>query len=497
VTTLDLVITFDTEDVYNPPEAGRDGVIKDLADILVQEGLPANFLFIARRAALLKERARDDVIAAVKQHSVGVHSLAHDQPVAAVQAAELDWDGGLDVCRRMEGEAYRIVAEVFDRRPVCLSTHACWEAPQNYVVARELGVPYVYGYAAAPPRFSVSRFCGVLNFPYRGPLQNSSESFLPYFSGFDDRFSHNPDFLAHLERFDRHIDACLAAGQPLLGIHPCHPVKTYTLGWIDRYLTQNGVNIPPEVRAKRVGPGLRTPGQMELVKHNFRRLAQFIRRHPQLNVLSLPEATAKYGQFPQEIRRADLFAAAQWVRSMDEVVIGERFGPAEVLMGFAEALLIFAREGHLPQSLPRSEVLGPLDDPLIVPEEPGELGWQAVLDLAFALLTQATKTGYLPANVSFRSGSRVGLGSLFRALAEAYLIIFREGHGPDSVTLTRFVRQPGIGPAIGRQYFRMAESIMAVPNLDVDRLYRLAKLQSWTLAPAWQTSPIDGAERKP
>src|SRR5574341_1439675 len=115
--TLDLIITFDTEDVYHPAQAGRDGVIKDLADILSDAGVPANFLFIARRAALLKQRGREDVIAAVKRHAVGVHTLSHAQPVAAVRAAGLDWAAGLEVCRQMEGEAFRIVAEALDCQP--------------------------------------------------------------------------------------------------------------------------------------------------------------------------------------------------------------------------------------------------------------------------------------------------------------------------------------------------------------------------------------------
>jgi hypothetical protein len=72
MSTLDLVITHDTEDVYTRAGAGMDGIIKDLADIYSGEGVPANFRLIARRAALLKQRGREDVIAAVKRRPVGV-----------------------------------------------------------------------------------------------------------------------------------------------------------------------------------------------------------------------------------------------------------------------------------------------------------------------------------------------------------------------------------------------------------------------------------------
>jgi hypothetical protein len=225
---------------------------------------------------------------------------------------------------------------------------------------------------------------------------------------------------------------------------------------------------------------------MELAMRNFRRLAQFIRRHPRLNVLSLPEATAKYGRLPAEIGRLDLFAAAQRVCALNEVAIEERYSPAEVIMGFAAALLTFVRQGHLPESLPRSKVLGPLEDPLIIPEERANLGWQTLLDLAAALTDAAQATGYLPANLSLPGGARLGLGSVYRALAEAYWVTCREAHAPEAVTLMPFDREPKIGSAIGRRYAQIVESPLVVPNLNADRLYRMSKLQTWTLAPAWR-----------
>jgi len=485
MSSLDLIITFDTEDVYNPAEAGRDGVIKDLADILSAEGVPANFLLIASRARLLKERARDDVIAAVKRHSVGVHTLSHDQPVAAIRVADLDWAAGLEVCRQMDGEAHRTISEAFDCEPVCLSSHAYYEAPQTYLVAKNLGLPYVYGYPLAPPLFSVSRFCGTLNFPCEHPLPGSTGPFLPYFDGFDDRLSSDPDFVAHLERFDRHVDACIAAGQPLMVIHPCHPVKTYSLDWIDDYLTPNGVNIPSEERVRRPQPGVRTDGQMELVMRNFRRLVQYIARHPQINVLSLPDAARKYGQIPECIDRLSLYAAAQRVCALGQIVIEERYSPAEVLMAFAEGLLLFARGGSMPDTLPRREVLGPLEDPVIIPEPPGALAWDTLRDLAGSLQHTVAGTGHLPANLLGPSGGRVGLGSLYRALAEAVVVICQDGRPPESVQLRTFDRQPRVGSAIGRRYTEAAECRLVEPNVNINNLYRMGKLQCWTLAPSW------------
>jgi hypothetical protein len=160
-------------------------------------------------------------------------------------------------------------------------------------------------------------------------------------------------------------------------------------------------------------------------------------------------------------------------------------------MGWAGATLAFARQGHLPETLPRSEALGPLEDPVIIPEERGELGWQVLLDLAAALQAAAGASGHLPANLHLPGGARVGLGSLYRALAEAYRLTAQAAQPPQAVPLMPFDRQPRIGPAIGRRYAQIVESPLVAPNLNADRLYRMGKLQTWTLAPAWLGATAD------
>lgn len=483
MSSLDLIITFDTEDVYTPAEAGMDDIPKRLADILYEEGVPANFILIGDRARLLRERGREDVIASLGRHAIGAHALHQAQPYDAVLAAGLDWAGGLEVVRQMHGECYRIVGEVFDRPPVCLSAHACNCAPQQAVVAREFGLPYLYSYAAPPPLYNVCRSCGTLNFP----CYDFDIAAAPYFEGFDDALSHEPSFTQHLQRFAEQIDLCLAAKQPLLLVHPCHPFKVYSLDWVDWYVSPNGTVIPPEEYPRRRKPGIRTAAQLDLAMRNFRRLARFISRHPHLNVITLPEATAKYGQVPETIGRLDLYAAAQRVCAQREVALDERFTPAELLLGMAAALLAFGREGALPESVARNnDCLGPVEDPLITPEEPGEAGWETLLGLA-AALGEAPAVGHLPANLTLPGGGRIGLGSVYHALARAYVAVCEEGRPPDSVDLWRFDRQPRIGIEIGARYAALAESLLAEPNLNTSNLVRLGKLQTWTLAPAWNT----------
>lgn len=484
MSSIDVILCHDTEDVYTPAEYGMDDVPKRLAETYTEEGLTANFMVIAQRARVLRDRGRDDVIAAMRRHCIGVHTLYDGAPYDAVIAAERDWAGGLEAVRQMETEAHRTVAEVFDTEPVCLSAHAYNSAPQMHVVARELGLPFLYGYAGAPPLFNLSRYCGTLNFPYS--LWPPAGVPMPYFEGFDDALSHQPDFDAHLERFARHIDACIAAGQPTLLVHPCHPFKIYSLDWVDFYVSPNGRTIPPEEWPRRRQAGVRSRAQVELALRNFRRLARFIRRHPSLNVLSVPEVVRKYGHVPSDIGRLDLYAACQRTCALEQVALDGRFTPAELMLALAESLVEYRRHGALPDSVARdNDCLGPVEDPLITPEEPGMVGMETLAALAAAVLERARADGHLPANVALPGGALVGLGSVYRALSGAYLAIVQEGEAPAQVDLWRFDRQPRLGPGVGNQFAALAESQLVPPNLDTSRLYRFGKLQTWTLAPCW------------
>ena len=55
---LDIALFSDVEDIFNPPEFGNDDSIKEIATILTQEGLRANFMVIGERALVLRERGR-------------------------------------------------------------------------------------------------------------------------------------------------------------------------------------------------------------------------------------------------------------------------------------------------------------------------------------------------------------------------------------------------------------------------------------------------------
>lgn len=496
---LDVGLYLDVEDYFHPPEAGSDDIIKQFAEALDAENLRANFLFIAVRAKLLQTRGRREVIQALARHAIGLHTLTAEHPCLPEYTAGKDWDTAVARAREYEARGWEILREVFGRDPVCISAHAQYAAPYTFPVAKEFGVPHVYGYPAAPPLYSLSWYAGALNVPYAELLRQGIE-ILSYFEFGDENYADEAGFEEALRALERRIEACLANDQPYLTLFVCHPYHLRYIEFTDYWQYINGENIPQEEWGKRGGPRRRTEAQMEVAWRNVRRLFRYIARHDALNVLTLPEIQAKYGQQPATIERADLLAAAQvvtrgprpgfeaagWYKRDDapvpEVHAYGRYSAGELAVGWATALQTFAQNGSLPREVPRVEVLGPKRNPILIPEV-WQVGREAFSRLVSDFCEHVKRTGHLPHTLG-DPGERVGLGSLYRALAETYLTAAYTNTFPETIVLPPYPRFPSIAKSLGYLFLDIADNEIIHPDLEHYNLIRDAKLQTWTLKSA-------------
>ncbi len=489
---IDVTLCFDVEDYYHPPEVGSDTIIKELADLLTEEGVRGNFFFIAVRARLLKERGRADVIEALRPHAIGHHTLTGEHPCLPEYCADKDWWEGIAEARRYEAMGCQILRDTFSRDPCCISQHASYAAPHIFPVAREMGVPYVYGPPAAPPHYSLSWYCGALNLPFAAGVDN----FLAYFEPGDQVYAHPLEFDKMMQRLERHLQTCLEHHQPYLTFFLCHPYHLRVVEYVDFFMHTNGVNVPPEDWSKRRRPQLRTAAQMELVWANMRRLVRYLAHHEAVNLVTVPEVQAKYGQQPAAIPRVDIFAAAQEVATpplagiipeswaeLEQLNIptGRRFSPAEFAVALVESILAYQANGSLPASTARVEVLGPMENPITVPEI-FEIDWDGFINLCAQFRDFVARYGHLPHDLGPR-GARVGLGSFYRALGEAYCALTRSAP-PATIHLHYFPRLPKEATGLGHVYQEIIDQPMMDPMLDTSRLVHYGRLQSWTLKPA-------------
>src|SRR5215472_14667781 len=70
---MDVLIVIGDQDTYHEAEADVVSSPIWLADILAAEGLTGLFVLQARRAEILAEQGRRDVIHALRRHEIGLH----------------------------------------------------------------------------------------------------------------------------------------------------------------------------------------------------------------------------------------------------------------------------------------------------------------------------------------------------------------------------------------------------------------------------------------
>ncbi len=437
-------------------------------------------MFIGDRALQLKKRARKDVIDSMGPHEVGLHTRSARHPEVPEYVAGKSWEGGVAECLRREREGTEIIREVFGKPCVSLSTHNVFTSPHSHRVAAILGLPFVYAVPAAPPLYSLSWYAGAFGFPWGSPTLDN-KPILSHMEEPDEIYTSDDLFDSHLHKVDRHLDACLANGQPYFTFFLIHPQRLRLRDFIDDYWSPNGVNYPEERWREFGQPRQYSLEEVKTRLANFRRLARWIRNDPRINVMTVPELVRKYGKQPATITRAELTDAAHNITKGYEILIHPRFSPAEILISLAHMVVIAAGQLPLPDQLPRVDVLGPTRNPIWIPELQG-CSLQTLAGIARQLLDQAKTTGHLPATIG-EPLARVGINHLYRAFAEIYLAA-DSGSLPAETKFNRMPPWPELASAIGIAFMKAVEGELMDPDTEVNTLYRDGKLQTWTLKPA-------------
>ena len=411
------------------------------------EGLTGLFVVQARRAEILAEQGRRDVIDALRRHEIGLHGRDH-HPVNPEIVEGLGWRAGVAALRPIERAELALLGRVFDVAPVCLSEHRGHAAPQAFALAAELGLPYLFGFPSAPPRHSVSWYAGALNVPFDSP----APEFLGFFPAvFDDALPDDAAFAALLGRLRAHVARALAAGLPLLVVFACHPERLYYAGPLERWQYGNGRNhgraaVPPGVESRRA------PGEVRRALANFRALVRFVRDAPGVEPITVADLVRRYsgGGGDVAVTRAELTEAATRALADRQIAPGGECSPAETLLGFADSLVRVAAGGPPPERIARRAALGPTEPPPLAPEAP-HLGAADLVDLAGRLLAAAAETGHLPAALP-AAGRVVGLGSAVRRAGRCVPGggARRGADGRPAHRARQLAALPGAGGAAGR-----------------------------------------------
>jgi len=463
-----IYICFDVEDLVH---LDSDDVPRDIANLMSDDGVIASMFVVGEKARLWERRGRWDVIAAVGQHDVGLHTDHHSvHPVVCEYLEDKGWKDGITEAMRQESPGVQDLVRLFNQFPSTWATGGSSWGPQIPAATRLLGLPSnVYSHARAGER-DVCWFAGQLCYFGEVAIPGYEDTYCD-----DAVFAENlPDLLQYIEQRQRAGDTSL----PLFGGHPTR--FRHKVFWDGLNFTK-GKNTPPE--EYRFAPS-RTDEQYQMALRNLRRMILAVRDLPGVRLTSPRALSKRYAPENQMLTRLAVHRIAQ--RIADNLTLQTDdwlASPAQALDLLARAILRMAQTDQKPNSIPLRTVLGPTLLPPIL-ERPVSIGLKEMLEVCRKLVDFVSKNGQLPSSV-IAGGVALGPGPILGTLARVFLGQDAD-QKPEKVTFQTGIEEPEIALRLAQEqvYERIPGWPPHADDLNLNNIALHTRLQSWSLKPA-------------
>ncbi len=476
------ILSFDTED-YITPES--DEIALDVAKILWEEGLRGTFNVVGEKARALLMRGRQDVIRALAQHDVTVHTNLHStHPTMSEYLEDKGWEDGVAEWLLREEPGVKSVSEIFGRYPIAWNAAGRGWGPQAGAGLRRLGIPLLQSSKTHIRDGDVHWFAGTLTYPMEHALPDCGKYYEDDASDddyewFDDILGNDKAFEKKLLSFANQIEEAYRKGVGFVNLCMFHPTKLRSLAWWDYINYMDGVN--PSRDAYKMPPA-KPQEEIERALINFRRLITFVRDQTPVQLLTLSELVGVYSETERLVSLKDVVEMATRASDTGELFTEDwRASPAELLY----LLTIWAENPNAFASMGMEHVCfveGPINP---APEQYQAMSfeWPSLQNLAnrareFIRLNQRVPT------VLEQNGSHIGPATLFLALAHALALFSLKGSFPRKIQVQVGSQTPSIGEELSLDVHQNVPGWVHKPDLDVSLIALHTKLQSWTLRPA-------------
>ena len=451
---IPAVLCHDVEDIIAPES---DDAVLWMAQILSEHDLTGSFMVVGEKARLWERRGRRDVIEALKKHHVAFHSTWHSvHPTTTEICLDKDFAAGMDALWEWDRQGWMDTERILGRPLIGWARTGNSWSPSVVGLMGRMGRAYAYSQVSLPGH-SVCWYAGTLNFYGAG------------IGGFDEAFYDDARFAHRLKRTQEQIDAHVASERgsaDWLAFFVCHPTRAISTMFWDAVNFAKGAN-PLRAEWK---PAPQHPRELiPTMQANYHRMCHFLRDSPQLEVVGWGDLIRRFDGQRAYATHAELLETAQRIADERQVLFTDFFTAGEILLLLCQAIVAPASR------YPRPSVYGPLTLPPVSPS--GDLDAQ-VVKAAGNVVLKNSQSGYLPASVDV-AGQTVGIGTYFVALAEALL-------GHERVSGPSEAPYPLAAEAIAREIAQTVPDWIIHPeNMDLSNLIEQAKLQCWTLKPAF------------
>ena len=442
-------LMYDVEDLVSEES---DDVALWLAEMLHKEGLQGSFFVVGEKARLWERRGRLDVIESLKYHDISYHSTSHSvHPTISEVCQDLSFMEGVRILRERESQGWADLERICGRPLSGWGTTGSSWAPSLAGLMASYGRASMYSHVSLPG-CNVVWFGGCLNFSHNE-------------GGFDDTFYDDGKFEARLNRLKEEVRTA-DPSKDWFGIFVCHPTKVISEKFWDVVNFAAGANPP---REGWVVQPLRPQRLIPTMQGNYRRLLDYIRSEPKLEVAPFSEAIREFDhQYPYIPHRYLLEVCAQ-VDRFDSVLFKDEFTASELMLAMCEA-------ASAPQlRYVRRSTFGP--DEMPPQSKVSKFRAKDVIEGAPQVLASVAASGHLPHLVTV-GGEGVGIGTFFVALAKTLL-------GKDEVGAPGDVFYPPEAEEIG-EYVRKSVPPWPIhpPDLRMDKIVLHTRLQCWSLKKA-------------
>jgi hypothetical protein len=466
---MSVVVNFDVEDYISPESERIDDIPKWLAEIMMEEGATGTFFVIGEKARSLEKRGRRDVIAAMAKHDVESHTnFGSIHPTVTEILEKEDWESGVRQMLDQESAGFRELEQIFGTPVVILARHGGSYGPQLICALGKMKA----GYAGSPvslPGRSVVWFCNALNFSGQ-------------YDGFDDTYYRDDLFDPLFQKLQEELPKLVRTTEvlPFFAGHPCK-IRTEQFWDLNFY---EGRNPGPEDWKI---PEMRPLESMATAQKNFRRLVRYLKSRKDIELTTFRKLMDLYSHQKDVLTNTDLNAMAADALRSRRLSSSEYFSPAEGFAGLVRSIVHFQEDGSLPSTIVPIRPFGPLEMPISQPEI-SRVTLEDVYDLAAKGDAQIIQSGSLPAFLDVE-GQRIGTGSLFSLFSAVYLDM-GSGNPASEYAVVSFDPYPKtneeeiVGQIRGFKTWPVHR-----PDLDMEPLVEMTKMQLWTLKPAQKRNP--------
>jgi len=460
-----VVVCFDVEDYITPEDEDIDGIPKWLAETMTEVGVPGTFFVIGEKARSLEERGRKDVIEGMAKFDIESHTnMGSIHPTVTELLEKMSFREGIDLMKERESIGFTELERIFGKPIGLLARHGGSYGPQLVAALAEMGAGYVYSPISLPGH-EVVWFCNTLNFHGE-------------YGGFDDTYFRDDLFNPRFEQLKQDFTSDIQ-GVDVLNFFACHPCKVRTVQFWDFNYYKGANPDPSEWKI----PELRPAESMHTARKNFRRLMQFLKDRPDIELTDFSRLMQIFSYQREEVDSNRLVEIARRILDQKEVVIDDLYSPAETFAALARMIDAYAESGVLPSHVERMSPYGPVRMPVtetalnaVTPEQAFSLAKKARLHI------ENEKT--LPHKLIV-SKQGIGTGSLLALFSEVFLDL-SSGRVADRYQVRSFPAYPTENEAtIIAEVEDCKNWPVHRPDLNMSNLVEMTRLQLWTIKPAW------------